>query len=294
MEPLNFPYYWYPQIPFSGYHDTNTYNINLQLLKSKFIELGNIQTPFLFHITVGAAAEEMNIISDNIVYQWQQLLPYHIQAALEKGHYVIHYIIAPNDSFNPKSKNYKDPYFARFSEFVNIDIIKLNHGHYINKARNYECYIFQTMMPTIDTLNSKKMQHLIKLGMDKHIDISIFKQTSYDVKYVSEFYSIIDNTINKIIHNNGSVTCFSFATFDRNSKYGNICNFAMFPELKNIFNNKNKNKCKIFEWMFSKSCYIVYDDENNSVCFINPLLVPDIDVDGKFLELDIGYKIILK
>jgi hypothetical protein len=56
---LNFPYYFYPNIPFCGYMNTKEYNKNLIKLNDLLLSLQNTQTPILLHISIGASAEEI-------------------------------------------------------------------------------------------------------------------------------------------------------------------------------------------------------------------------------------------
>lgn len=261
MSELNFPYYFYPNIPLCGYMNTLEYNKNLVKLHTLIKELQNIDKKILLHLSIGAPAEE--IISENVGYansaQWIQLFPQHLHQAIYDGIEVVHIIIAPNKklSSDPTYYQYSDPSFVRNTPELKWEI---NNYVYVSTVRPITVYVFYTMMPTIDCRNesiiksnTERFKRLaITLGNPpaRQYLISTYVQTSNDKNFVLNFYADLNLLVNNIIQIGGIVTCFSFATFcSETNKYCHGFNYNMFKEIKTI------NFNLLCEWSFNLENY---------------------------------------
>ena len=266
---LNYPFYFYPRAPCAGYHKINLYNYELDRLQ-KFINNIDIQPKTLFHLTIGAAAEEFDSNSLYIKHQWQQLCPIHIRNALKSGIKVVHLIVTPNEYFGGYGNS--TPYFMKYCN--DLSLVQINNNNYTSDKYDYTCIIFNTMMPTVDLNNTKGCDH-IRMIINKTstlIDVSNYIQTRKDIDFTNKFYLSLETMTNAIVQNGGLCTCFSFAVFNISTCNSVICNYLMFPLIKNTFTGNGKILC---EWMFTAGCYCVHtheldDSENKSICFIEP------------------------
>lgn len=154
MERLNFPYYFYPNIPFSGYLDTQEYNKNLVKLNDLFLTLMTINKKIIFHLTIGAAAEEILAEINDLKWQnqWKQLYPAYFDQSENE---IVHIIVAPNKCFDEKNlfHEFKDPVFISFTSHLNW---KKQNNFYKSSIKNITVYIFYTMMPTVDKKKQRK------------------------------------------------------------------------------------------------------------------------------------------
>lgn len=258
MQNLNFPYYTYPGIPFAGYSDMDAYNSELIRLYDSLLEITKMD-PIIFHLTIGAAAEEYeNTMGDQTYdFQWQQLFPHHLMYFLKnnnKNRKVIHYIVAPNNNFG---KNDYIPHFIKKTPEFNWQI---SNNTFISKNYNYEVHVFYTMMPTNDANNKKIIDRILMKVLDRqfssHTDIvkkmEEYRQSDYDKHFVEEFYKRLDFVIKSLTENNSLVSCFSFAVFNKKTANSSLDNFSMFPEIKKIY---NKPMCFLGEWIFVLANY---------------------------------------
>lgn len=287
---ITYPYYFYPKAPCAGYHETELYNKELLRLFNS-IQNFNYERNVLFHLTIGAAAEEFDIEEKCVEYQWQQLCPIHIRNSLKNGIKVIHWIVTPNHYFGGYGGD--SPYFTKYCK--DIGIRKVNNNTFTSDMYDYTCIIFNTMMPTIDTRNSEGVEH-IKMLMSK-TSISInpekYKQTPTDINFTKQFYTNLKTMTDEICERGGISTCFSFAVFNMSTCNSHICNYKMFPLVKTAFCGNTKLLC---EWMFSVGCYCVYlnvsdDEEMLSICYVEPQIgLSDGNVivitNGTFLTID--------
>lgn len=260
---LNFPYYSYPNILTSGYHETKIYNKELlRLYDTLAMYTKEPQEQFLFHLTIGAAMEEFMNFDDTLPYkfQWQQLFPIHLRDFLQHGGKVIHFIVSPTPSFY--SETFIVPSFIektnKLYQWTNVD-----KNHYVSQDGKCDVYIFCTMMPHVDNRNAGIMTNLIKCQKnipDVNLNIEKYLQTPQDVSFITEFYKRMSYMISNIISHNGVATCFSFAVFNEESCNGMIKDYTMFSEIKNVF--IFSSKCLIAEWTFYSSNYLM-----SSSCF---------------------------
>jgi len=257
---LNFPYYFYPNIPFSGYMNTSEYNENLKKLNNLLTDLINIiDKPILLHITIGASAEEiiaLDTTDKNLWFQqWTQLYPAHFDNEIE----IIHIIIAPNKTFS--SDNYIKPTFIKILN----DLKWEKHDNmYESKIKQIKTYIFCTMMPTID-VNNKKTIEINKTKFEniyKNIDgeipkeylIESYVQTTNDVNFVTMFYENLNKLVMHVKIHGGITTCFSFAVFcHMTNKFKHGQNYNMFKQITNIEFDL------LGEWLFEKNNYELID-----------------------------------
>lgn len=270
---LNFPYYTYPQIQFSGYQDINSYNKDLIKLTNNLIKLQEKNNKFLLHITIGAAMEEAfdSELYTKYSYQWQQLLPQHIIDYLKQGGEVVHYIIAPNENFS--SAKFKIPRFVKYTpEFKwSIDI---NNKKFTSQKYKYTVIIFNTMMPCIDKRNKVIIENAYKF--DPSLNLDKYKQKEDDINFINKFYLLLDRVFQHISYNGGAVSCYSFAVFNEDTDYCVIMDYQMFPKIKNVF--KKYNDFVLAEWRFFPSCYTmeiyekckIYNCDKSSISYINP------------------------
>ena len=260
---LTFPYYLYPKFPFAGYQDVDLYNGELLRLKHSMVSL-NSETNILFHLTVGASMEEINIKENNVEFQWQQLCPVHIRDALKNGIKVVHWIVAPNSTFGGDTNI---PHFMNYCR--DLDLSKVNDKHYTSLTYDYTCIIFNTMLPTIGS-RRKTILRLNKFKtLDTDLNISKYIQTHDDNIFTRNFYTSLQSTVNRIVSNGGVCTCFSFAVFNIQIKESSINRYSMFPDIENIYCGNNKLIC---EWMFVLGYYCVYDyNSSNYISYIEKI-----------------------
>lgn len=265
---LNFPYFIYPGYPFSGYFDTDEYNKNIKNVLTLFKELNlSINKKILLHLTIGACMEEyLNICKTDEInmyaFQWEQLFPYHLREHAKNGGKVINIIISPTNSFN--ENNWINPTFVKntleFDWEINQNCIK---------SQKYDVTIFicYSMMPSVDELNCQKYELLLN-KFETYAPLII--QTTNDIVFVNEFYEELQNLVNKIITYGGIFTCYSFAVFENKTKKSKFNNFAMFKEIKNMFNNNSSNLF-LGEWIYMNDSHTViqYNGKNNNITNIN-------------------------
>ena len=264
---LNYPFYFYPRSPCAGYHNIKLYNTELIRLQ-KFINDFNSHTKILFHFTIGAAAEEFEVNSKHIEYQWQQLCPIHVQTALKKGIKVVHLIVTPNEYFGGYGNT--APYFMKHCK--DLALVQIDDNNFTSAIYDYTCVIFNTMMPTIDTNNKRGCEHVRNIvnKSSTGINVTDYIQTQNDIDFTLEFYSTLTTLTDNIVNNGGISTCFSFAVFNMSTCNSSICNYKMFPSIVKAFYGPRKMLC---EWMFAAGCYCVHmnnsdDQESNSICYI--------------------------
>lgn len=245
---LNFPYYFYPNVPFCGYMNIDEYNKNLIKLENLITEFKLIDRSILFHLSAGAAAEE--ILSEhfsirNTSTQWTQLFPQHLHRAIENNIEVVHIIVAPNKNFSSDSSfnPYCDP---KFIENTNDELQwEKNENCYKSGTKKIKVYVFYTMLPTIDhrnefiiksnTVRFNNICKTFKNHIVKQYLIDTYRQTLVDRKYVKKFYKNLEESVNQIKMCGGVSTCFSFATFARDTdKYQHGLNYNMFKEILNV------------------------------------------------------------
>lgn len=274
---LNFPYFWYPKMPFSGYMDVDNYNSNLIKLQNSLIELQHINEPILFHITIGAAMEEIMKKYNNYTntHHWMQLFPHHIINAYKNNIKVIHFIICPNSDFRDHTNA---PIFISKT-------MKIHNWTFDNTT---ECYksddgliivkIFYTMMPTVDKRNEtilreyeSKFSHIKKYYDNTNVPTmyipNTYKQTQYDISFTLNFYNELKKTIINVKNQSGFTTCFSFAVFNtETANYSAVSSYGMFAEIVSTFVNNDilyENSCLLAEWTYNYKNYCVLEFINN-------------------------------
>lgn len=267
---LNYPYYTYPHINLCEYQNIDRYNTELIRLYKNLESLLSKDNEFLFHITIGAAMEEAY---DNDIYtsynnQWTQLFPEHLfrliinnlntqQQNTQQQIYkreIIHYIISPNESFNPD--NIKFPRFIRETAFLQWEYNK-EKIYFYSKIYPIKVYIFNTMMPTIDVRNDIILQQLNKIQekLEYKMNLDKYKQSDYDRTFVKQFYMLFNNLFYHLTSINALVSCFSFAVFNEDTDFSTIMDYSMFKSIKKIFTKFNK--FILAEWTFKPDCYTV-------------------------------------
>jgi hypothetical protein len=252
----------YPGFPFSGYHDTYTYNRNLIDLDNYIKELTiNINQKSIIHISIGAAAEEARIdFNKDIKYQWEQLFPEHLYKIIKTNPSipVYHIIIAPNNFL-------KDHYMPIFIKKTKLNWIY--RGHNTFQLDNLTIKMFCCPMPSncdytklIDNLRT----HNIK---DENYYKSI-DQTNQDRIFINNFYKNLECLFNKVNYYDGIISCYSFAVFNADTMKARYNNFSMFKEIKDLF-PKNKLCQRILaEWVYILSYYNVHVfNTNQKICF---------------------------
>ena len=270
---INFPYFWYPNLPFCGYMDTREYNKNLIKLNKFLTNLTRtISGPVLFHLTIGAAMEELILSYESYANhkQWRQLFPMHIETAINKNIPVIHYIICPNRTFSSDGE-FKDPAFIKHTNGVYYWKKEMADNIPSFRSEKYDIvvYIFYTLCPTIDGRNEnqlklykKKLVHLEKTfngSTPEQYDYNTYIQTQNDKMFVNNFYRNLHNTLLHINEHNGVITCFSFAVFNHHcdSKFLGI-NYGMFKELPESM--ANIDNVVLGEWVYGSKNYFVVDN----------------------------------
>jgi hypothetical protein len=273
-EALSWPFKLYNKTPFHGYTNKIVYNLESQrCLKEMNLLLKNISKPILFHITIGAAMEEMqrHVYNSNFDFQWQQLLPYHIEYHLKNGGTVEHIIISPNTTFCEDT--FIEPFFIKFTPHFMWEMVGI--CHYRSKLYNYNVRIFCTMMPAMDIENEKELHRIFtnagdsesgKIVKDMLLD---YIQTDYDRIFIRQFYAELLTLVNTVNSIGGIVTCFSFAVFNEMCdvvapKYKN---YKLFPEIINILHDSRN---VLAEWTFIQGNYLLREQRGKYISYIKP------------------------
>uniref|UniRef100_A0A6C0EBR8 Uncharacterized protein n=1 Tax=viral metagenome TaxID=1070528 RepID=A0A6C0EBR8_9ZZZZ len=261
MDSLNFPFFIYPRYPFCGYLDFKKYNENLVRLHDFLVtEMETLDKPHVYHFTIGSPFEDDLSDHDITEHMWRQMFPAYFENMSETcpDIEITNIIVSPESKFKNIVTN--QPTFVEHcgirSQFIG-DIIKTAHVRTIG---------FYTMIPTVDKDNfikikNRKQNSALKALDNMEILLDSIIQTPYDVAFVNNFYKTLSLFIKKVIHYGGVVNCFSFAVFNQYCedliKYNN---YAMFPELKDVF---MQNNSMIAEWRFNDqetTMYTVKDD----------------------------------
>lgn len=279
---LNNPYYPYPKFPLSGYYDLDHYNENLTILNSYIQELTRkISKKVLFHLTIGSAAEELCIENKtDIGFNWQQLLPHHIQNCIKHNLPVYNLIISP-------SKMFKDDYTPLFIENTpEYRWYKKSNNTFKSAIYDITIKIFYCPLPS-EYDYTKILSKLKKSGMEMFTDdyISQFVQSENDKIFIREFYNNLDLLFRKVNFYSGFVTCFSYAVFNDETSNCIYNNYHLFREIKKLFSLDYRIDNRFLaEWVYRLSfyCMVIHnkfhlelDDYSNSdtdviVSFVNP------------------------
>lgn len=268
---INFPYYFYPNIPFSGYMNTKEYNKNLIDLNKLLLNLKSIQKQILLHITIGAPAEE--IIAESTDYAWNKQWIQLYSSHLNKNNIeIIHIIIAPNKHFTSDLNycEYKTPTFIKMTDDLEWEKHK---NVYISKIRPITVYIFYTMMPTIDERNNKiikcntgRFENIYKsctVVVSQYL-IETYVQTQNDINFTKQFYQNLKELVNIIKENGGITTCFSLAVFcEMTDKFSHGQNYNMFKEITFV------GLDLLAEWNFSVDNYKLFEYYNKKIISYN-------------------------
>ena len=263
---LNFPYYAYPGIPCCGYRDIENYNTELTRLYYDLDNLFNISDKFIFHLTIGCAMEEyFNYTSDKHTFQWQQLFPIHLRTLATKGYKIVHYIVAPNPKFG--SNNTCEPLFIQYTNDVfNWNLV--GDRHYTSLNYDFNIYIYYTMMPHVDSRNTRIINQMKAIRLKTQSDDPItneknYLQTQKDISFTTTFYSKLKDIYENICSNDNFVTCFSFAVFNALTNRSHLKDFVMFSEIKNAIPNTTKSL--LTEWTYYANNYVM----DNNISYIN-------------------------
>jgi len=157
-----------------------------------------------------------------------------------------------------------------FLKKINLGWINTGDRSFCDITRRYKIYIFCTPLPSKDINNSKKVDFwrlkFMEIGVEvdnkteieskvnTDYDVEKIKQTSYDRKFIMQFYNNLENLFD-VVDKNGFITCFSFAVFNTKTNRSSINNYKMFEEIKYHF---NKNKRLLAEWLFTENNFYVY------------------------------------
>lgn len=263
---INWPFFTYPGTPMHGYQEYVTYRKLIKKCHKMIIDLAySVNKEFLFHLSIGAANEELQIHlpDSSFDFQYQQLSPHHITSYLDKGGSVVHFIISPNRSFDivrdDGSSSFVEPFFIQFSKHQfdwNLPVFNDGVISYTSKKYDYTVHIFCTMMPCIDAKNILIVEKISSMGEFMKEKVMPFLQTEFDKSFVSHFYSDLHKLINKIISYGGFCVCFSFAVFNEATDHSRYKNYAMFPEIMNIF-AANLRSAILAEWTFRRGIYLM-------------------------------------
>ncbi len=266
---LNNPYYLYPGYPLSGYTDLKEYNKNLIDLNEYIKQLTTeVNTKILLHLTIGSAAEELNnSLKKNIDFQWQQLLPEHVQRYAKKNNMkVLNIIISPSSIFKDKY----NPLFIKNTPKYYWD----NSDKNSYKSQKYNLLVKTFYCPLPSNCDYTKFMDKMKstnLFDDEYL--STLEQTMDDKKFIIDFYNNLKILFNKVNEFNGIVTCFSYAVFNaetNNSKYNN---YYLFRELTNLFDN---DKRILAEWVYRIGFYSVINYKTRElISFVKPKTLDD-------------------
>lgn len=236
---LTYPWYTYPSVCASPYYDLKTYQKEtIRLLDHiKFLRKKKLD---LVHLTIGAAMEEAFNNGYKIGSQWRQLYPVHTEEYTGPVEIII---VSPNEEFA------NEKYTPLFVKNTWHTWEKKGHTY---TCKNITINIFCTMFPHIDHRNNKIIDRILKKHPKNTLpDPNDYRQSSYDVKFIQNFYECLSDMFDHANY----VTCFSFAVFRKFSLYSRINNFAMFSEIVELFKKKNRI---IGEWIFDKNItYVV-------------------------------------
>lgn len=301
LKKRGFLYYFYKRAPCAGYVTLNdpdmlyVFNDELSRLKKNLKLLLSIKRPILFHITIGAPMEKGEGYAKDLLFQWEQLIPYHLREFVENGGEVIHFIISPNNHFDILS--WITPEFVSHTEDDYCWEFDESERKFTSKKYKYTVYIFHTMMPTDDPRNEvicNQLQESKIWSTSDKIRLKIYEQSHSDKLYIAKFYKTFANAINNINFHGGISSCFSFAVFLYTTDASSINHYAMFPELKQLYLNPIN---VLAEWTFIPSCYVVKQIINGKIYNIS-YLAPNInDSENTFYLSVIGDedgKLILK
>ena len=268
MNAINFPWYTYPNILTSSYNTFDAYRQETRRLY-EYIKNFKCSTPVLFHLTIGAAMEEYlsqhTSIDDSQYglcksFQWRQLFPHWIQTYITNNvnAYVEIIIVSPNKCFYME---YKQPIFVRETDHI-FNWMKITDRCFISmKYPNLKINIFYTLFPHKCSKNKNMIaqyRSTDKLGEFKPF-LRQITQTEYDCLLIDTFYDTFQSMLNKIIHYNGFISCYSFAVFNLNTCYSRICNFEMFREVAKLIQRYPSYKRHVCEWQYRHLCYCMFD-----------------------------------
>jgi len=272
---LNFPFYVYPGTPCNGYDNITDYIKELERLYAKLIFLTRYlqesQKRTIVHVTIGAPLEEQYYdCPSKMKFQWQQLYPYHLCTALEKGYDVIHIIISPGSHFS--DSHFLEPYFISMTNDT-MKWVKNEEKNvkkeYFSKDGRYKVFIFNTPMPNNDKRNKSIIDKMHEKKMDQLVDINRYLQTKNDIDFIYSFYDCFAKLFD-VVCMNGFVTCFSFAVFNMGTKNAHINNYRMFNEVISLFESKHNRI--LAEWTFFPECYTVRDYHTNlAISYVKPI-----------------------
>ncbi len=286
---INFPYFLYPGTPFAGYY-SESYNSELIRLIENIINLRDNQSkPFLFHITIGAPMEEidLNVLkSKKCFFQLHQLVPDHLIRAAQNGIKVINFIVCPNII--------EMPLFMIFTD----DFVKLSDKSYKHFLLPIEIQIFNTMMPTKDDTRNKKFITQCEKNHTEPLfqkSANLYFQNPDDHIFVDVFYNELKKSVENITNRGNFCSCFSFAVFNEKTQFRDIKNFLMFKEILDCYTDPTKTI--ICEWMFSLELSVVFNMNKtnvNSICYVPPnklnnltltlhILIPNVDKNGNIV-----------
>ena len=285
---LTFPWFAYPRLPFSGYYDEE-YFPELERLYMFMEQLSNSREEIVFHITIGAPADELwNRTNDwkNSKQHYRQLIPIHLQEAVMQGMKIISIIITPNDISKP---HFTKPHAVtdsglEFEEFgkrswrLMPDCVSQTNGS--EMIGEWEIYWFQTLMPSNDLARNKRMmEDFIRKGIDRQIPggINKYMQTTDDIEFVRSFYNLLTSTCMNLIRHGSIVTCFNLAVFNANGAFTRFNNCRMFCEIKEVFSTlaleeQGERKSILLEWVFRENNFHVYEIKTRPVNSSNDLV----------------------
>lgn len=297
---LNNPYFPYPRFPLSGYYDLKVYNQNLIILDDYIQELTRkINKKVLFHLTIGSAAEELhNELKTDIGFNWQQLLPIHLQNSIKNNLPVYNIIISPSKCFN---EDYTPLFVENTPEYR---WYKESHNTFKSAIYNVTIKIFYCPMPSsynYTKILAKLKKKEIEMFSDDYI--SQFFQNEKDTDFIDQFYNNLKALFLKVNSHSGFVTCFSFAVFNDETSNSIYRNYYLFKEIKELFTvDYRHNNRLLAEWIYRLGFYNLvihnkddfYDDFGNSgVSFVNPNDINNSN--GKIPLLDLSKdKILIK
>ncbi len=261
---LTNPYFIYPGFPFSGYHDTNTYNRNLIDLDNYIKELTcNISHKAIVHITIGAAAEEAYTdYNKDIKYQWHQLFPEHLYKIIRTNQNIPIYniIIAPNNFLKEKYM----PVFIKKTRELNWE-----YENNTFQTGNLTVKIFCCQMPSVCDY-TRLIDNLRKHNIHDESYYQSINQTEYDKIFINNFYENLKYLFNKVNYYNGLVSCYSFAVFNADTFKARYNNFSMFKEIKTLFSKDKLANRVLAEWVYIMTYYNVHIyNTNKKICYVN-------------------------
>jgi hypothetical protein len=269
---VNYPFALYPGFPCSGYYDNSNYIKEVKRLHDYINKLikDTTKEKCVVHITIGAPLEEYysetkeKSTNKYHEWQWQQLLPYHLQALLGTNVKVYHIIIAPNKYFNPEE--FKEPSFYGYWDFTK-DKMKYT-------TDNYSCDIFYTMMPCAQLdQNIKAIERIKTIKNLNECYIKEYTQTENDVVFVNEFYSDLKKLHDQITSNSGVFTCYYYAVFREDSVKNIYKTYYFCPEIMDIFKKTmNSDNSLLAEWTYYEGCYFMkkFDSKYMNISYVAP------------------------